>query len=87
MSKPFKPMGQRWDEEQMADAIFGYLTEHPQASDTLEGIAEWWIMRHQVRVEFNTLKRILLQLTNSGLLEKTGTGDKTLYHLKAKGEG
>ncbi|MDZ7288481.1 MAG: hypothetical protein ONB44_00940 [candidate division KSB1 bacterium] len=71
-------------EKQMADAILGYLAEHPRASDTLEGIAEWWIMRHQVRVEVNTLERILRQLTNSGLLEKTGLGDNPRYILKIK---
>jgi hypothetical protein len=76
----------RWGQEEIADAIFGYLTEHPQASDTLEGIAEWWIMRHHVRVEINTLKRILRELTNSGLLEKTGAGEKACYHLKPRGD-
>lgn len=86
MSKPSKKVEKRWGEEEMADAIFGYLAEHPHASDTMEGIAEWWIMRHQIRVEVDTLKRILRQLTSSGLLEKTGVGDKARYHLKAKGD-
>lgn len=68
----------------MIEAIIAYLAEHPQASDTLEGIAEWWIMRHQIRVEVNTLKRALLHLTSSGLLEKTGVGDKTRFYLNAE---
>ncbi len=76
---------ERQHEVEMADAILGYLAEHPRASDTMEGIAEWWIMRHEVRVEVNTLERILRQLINSGLLEKTEVGDQALYHLKAKG--
>lgn len=80
--KPFKQVEKQWSEMEFADAIFGYLAEHPQASDTLEGIAEWWIMRYQVRVNLNTLKSVLLQLTNNGFLEKTMVGDTECYHLK-----
>jgi hypothetical protein len=86
VSNPSKRDDGRHEEKKMADAILGYLAEHPRASDTLEGIAEWWIMRHQVRVEVNTLKRILRQLTDSGLLEKSGVGDEACYHLKGEGD-
>jgi hypothetical protein len=72
-------------EEETAEAILGYLAEHPGASDTMEGIAEWWIMRHQVRVEVHILKGILRQLTDSDLLEKTGAGETARYHLKLRG--
>ncbi|MCL4703508.1 hypothetical protein KJ068_00020 [bacterium] len=74
-------------EKELTDAILEYLTEHPQASDTLEGIAEWWVMRQQVRVEIKTLLKVLRQLTGNGLLEKIGYGDEALYHLKAKEDG
>jgi len=74
---------ERQREKELAEAILEYLAEYPQASDTLEGIAEWWIMRQQVRVEIETLVKVLRLLTKSGLLEKTGEGDKALYHLKA----
>jgi len=66
----------------MAEAILKYLAEHPQASDTLEGIAEWWIMRQQIKVEINKLKKVLQRLTERGLLEKIGEDDKALYRLK-----
>jgi hypothetical protein len=29
--------------------ILAYLAEHPQAMDTIEGIAEWWVRRQEVR--------------------------------------
>jgi len=63
------------------------VAELPLASDILQGIAEWWIMRQQVRVEIKTLAKVLRRLTVSGHLEKIGEGDKALYHLKAKGTG
>ena len=68
----------------MADAILQYLAEHPQAMDTLEGIAEWWIMRQQVRVEVDRLSKVLQQLTEAGLLEEVKTDKDKLYRLKAK---
>lgn len=74
-------------EKELTEAILEYLAEHPQASDTLEGIAEWWVMRQQVRVEIKTLAKVLHRLTGSGLLEKVGHGEEALYHLKAKEGG
>lgn len=68
-------------EEELTDAILEYLAEHPRASDTLEGIAEWWIMRQQIRAEIKTLAKVLSRLTKTGRLEKTGDGDEALYHL------
>lgn len=84
MSKPSKQDYKRWREKEMTDAIVGYLAEHPQASDTLEGVAEWWIMRQQVRTEINMLKKVLRQLTKSGVLEEIGKGDTPRYRLKAR---
>lgn len=70
-------------EEELTKAIITYLAEHPRASDTLGGIAEWWVMRQQIRVEIRALSRVLRRLTKRGLLATIGEGDKALYHLKA----
>jgi hypothetical protein len=86
MSNPSKQDDERRREEEMADAIVGYLVEHPHASDTLRGIAEWWIIRQQVRTEVNTLKKVLRQLTESGVLEEIGEGDIPRYRLKARAD-
>ncbi len=68
---------------EVAEAILGYLAEHPQAMDTLEGIAEWWLMRHQVRVDVATLARALSRLTEDGALEGIGTGEHRRFRLKS----
>ncbi|MCI0694749.1 winged helix DNA-binding protein [candidate division KSB1 bacterium] len=74
---------ERRHEEKLAEAILKYLAEHPQASDTLEGIAEWWIMRQQIRVEATSVAKVLRQLTESGLLEEIGKGkNPRRYRLK-----
>ena len=69
-------------EEKLSSAILRYLAENPRAMDTLEGIAEWWIARQQIRVEVSTLVRVLNRLTERGLLEVTGTGEYARYSLK-----
>jgi Fe2+ or Zn2+ uptake regulation protein len=69
-------------EEKLSSAILRYLAENPRAMDTLEGIAEWWIARQQIRVEVSTLVRVLNRLTERGLLEVTGTGGYARYSLK-----
>jgi len=71
-----------WIETDLADAVMEYVTEHPQAMDTIEGIAEWWIMRRQVRVNVEALQRALNQLTEKGLLESTKSGESIRYHRK-----
>ena len=82
MRKPLAHREERWRQEEIGNAIIQYLAEHPKASDTLEGIAEWWIMRHHVRVEVDMLAKALLQLTEKGVLEVIGKGDSRCYRLK-----
>jgi len=82
MSKASKQVEKPWREDDVTDIVLEYLTEHPQASDTLKGIAEWWIMRQRVRVEVNILKKVLRQLTGSGVLEASGEGENRRYRLK-----
>jgi Fe2+ or Zn2+ uptake regulation protein len=69
-------------ENRLADAVMNYLNEHPDATDTLEGIAEWWILRQKVRVDFETLARALKRMTERGLLERIGSGERARYRLK-----
>ncbi len=80
-------MDERRHEEELADIVLGYLAEHPAASDTLEGIAEWWIMRQQTRVEVTTLAKVLRRLTESSLLEKIEGGDSPRYRLRIQDRG
>jgi hypothetical protein len=63
-----------------------YLAEHPEAMDTIEGIAEWWLMRQRIRVSLDALSRVLGRLTHDGLLEKIGEGENACYRLKMKSQ-
>lgn len=75
-------MGDEKNDGEVEDAILAYLAEHPHAADTLQGIAEWWLMRHQVLTTVTTLERVLRCLTQNGVLEVIGDGDRMRYRLK-----
>jgi len=71
------------NEEELRRAVLAYLAEHPRAMDTLEGIADWWVRRHQVRVGVERVSRVLLELTQRGVLEEVKAGDHRFYRLKS----
>jgi hypothetical protein len=68
-------------EQVLARCVLDYLAEHPQAMDTVEGIAEWWVMREQVRVDVRLLERVLHRLTEQGVLEKNHSGSQVRFSL------
>jgi hypothetical protein len=70
------------DEKEIAEAIVEYLREHPEAMDTMHGIAEWWLMRHQIRTSVTAIANVLSQLKASGVLEEVGAGENRRYRLK-----
>jgi uncharacterized protein YigA (DUF484 family) len=70
------------EERRLRDAVLGYLREHPEAMDTLEGIAEWWLMAHQVRTDVAMLERVLERLTQERILEQCGSGGVARFRLR-----
>ena len=68
-------------EAELTEAIIDYLAEHPRAADTLAGIAEWWIERWQIRVEIETVERVIRRLAATGRVAQLGEGDQALFHL------
>ena len=71
------------NDEELAEIILAYLAEHPQAMDSVEGIAQWWIPRQQIRVTVTTLMRALQGLTEKGLVEELGGEGQRRYRLNA----
>jgi hypothetical protein len=74
------------DEDQVAAQILDYLKERPQAMDTLEGIAEWWLMRQRMRMDLAMLAHVLRRLTARGVLEELGPPDDPRYRLRVNEE-
>lgn len=42
--------------------ILEYLRRHPDASDTLEGIMEWWLLNQKIICEMKRVKAAILKL-------------------------
>jgi len=71
------------DEARLIAAILHYLAEHPRAMDTFEGIAEWWVMREQVRTEVTHIERAILRLTAQGVIQEVLAGTEVYYRLRS----
>jgi hypothetical protein len=68
--------------QEISDGVLDYLRECPNAMDTVESIAEWWIGRAQVRTDTTILAEVLERLTKQGILEQVGGGYDRRYRLK-----
>jgi hypothetical protein len=65
--------------------ILGYLSTHPNAQDTAEGIAEWWLMEQRVRCRVREVKRALVELVAEGVVvERTARDGRVHYRLKPR---
>ena len=72
-------------ESDLRRAVVEYLEENPEAMDTLEGIAEWWVMRQRIRTSVSTIERVVRRLVDEGLLEQVGPPQRPRFRLKDPG--
>lgn len=54
--------------EETAREILQYLVSNPDAEDTLEGIASWWLERRRIELTINEVRDSLEMLLNSDLI-------------------
>ena len=69
-------------EEALRAVILTYLAEHPGAMDTIDGIAEWWVTRQQIRVDVERLELVLNQLVRAHVLEAVEDRSGRKYRLR-----
>ena len=73
------------DIEEIAGKIRRYLSDHPNAADSLEGIVHWWLVRQQVEFSTENVKKALDYLVSNGLISRSKTLEgKVLYANKKK---
>ena len=70
-------------DDQLQAAILAYMREHPASADTLDAIAEWWVMRRIVHVEVDAVALALARLTEAGLVEVVESTGQRRYRLRA----
>ena len=71
------------DVEQIARDIEGYLSRHPEAADTAEGIARWWLIQSQVEAQLPRLEFALELLVNRGVLIRRRLPDGNCVYVRA----
>ena len=52
--------------ETISHFILNYLQKHPDAGDTLEGIADWWLEHERVETAVHEISRVLGLLVENG---------------------
>ncbi len=66
----------------IAHEILAYLAEHPEAQDTLEGIAEWWLLERYVRRRLDEVREAVTELVDDGLvIERVEADSRPRYRL------
>ena len=64
----------------MARDVLTYLVNNPGAQDTLEGIAEWWLLERKIETRTAKVKEVLAELVAKGLiLERRGSDSRLRY--------
>jgi hypothetical protein len=73
------------EKNNIAKEILDYLFKHPDASDTLEGITEWWLLSQRISYEMKRVKTALLKLVEEGwIIEVKGKNSTEQYRLNPK---
>ena len=62
--------------------ILAYLSDNPDAGDTLDGIVEWWLLDQRIKFETRNVSEAVSQLVSEGLVvEDTGADLRTIYRV------
>jgi hypothetical protein len=65
--------------------ILTYLTQHSDAQDSLEGIAEWWLLERRIEQQIDRVKAALDELLAGGLvLARKERSGRTVYRLNSR---
>lgn len=76
------------DRDEIQREILAHLLAHPEAEETLEGIAEWWLLERAIERRFREVEAALDQLVAEGVLERRGgPGARTRYRLAERARG
>jgi len=73
-------------QSRVAQAILDYLRKHPEAQDTLAGIAEWWLPEEGIKNRKPSVKEALDELVAAGLIsEHEGKDAQISYRITQRG--
>ena len=64
---------------EVVDAILRYLYAHPEAVDSAEGIAKWWLPADWC-VDVQTVETALTRLSKQGLVRRRTNADQHVLY-------
>jgi hypothetical protein len=68
-----------------ARAVLEYLIQHPEAGDTVIGIARWWMLEWRIQQTLGEVKKALVELVASKLVvERRGRDGQKYYRLNRR---
>jgi len=71
--------------EALSRLILDYLQKHPKASDTLEGIATWWLEQQRIEDLVEEVAEALELLVKKGtIIAHKNLNGTTIYKIKEK---
>lgn len=68
----------------VAAVIRRYLSDHPRASDSLEGVQRWWLAEGAVEAPGATVQQALDQLVKKGTVVRKLMPDGTVVYAGAE---
>lgn len=75
------------DFDAVANEILHYLKRFPNAAETMDGIASWWIPRQRIHEKREIVERAVQKLVRQGRMQVTHiAGGVDVYRAIAKGE-
>lgn len=69
---------------EVAEAIKRYLNAHPNAADSVEGIARWWLARQRFEEAAEIVQQALEHLVVEGEVVKAVTGEGKVLYSRTK---
>lgn len=66
----------------LEQAILEYLESHPQAADSVEGVAQWWLGSYAGQFTLTEVEWALKQLVNRLTLRQETLADATTLYSK-----
>ena len=77
------PIDAAQDSRELREALFRYLREHPDAADTLVGIAQWWLPAAMRGTSLERLRLVLAELIAANEVRCTVLPDGSELYARA----
>jgi DNA-binding PadR family transcriptional regulator len=73
---------QKEQQREICGYILAYLSDNPDAGDTFDGIAEWWLLSQQIKFETRNVSEAVARLVSEGLIEEyAGADSRKTYRI------